>query len=79
MLSPEQQRKLTDRVASLLERSGASHLDVLYFLVSFTWGWARRIGWPTRSLASYALKAWEINDGQLSRNYEAPQAQQGKL
>lgn len=62
VLSIDQQTKLADAMieglASNLRAMGKSDLAGLYFLVSFTWGWARRCKWGTDALLAYAHEAW---------------------
>jgi hypothetical protein len=36
-----------------------SNLAGLYFLVAFTWGWARRVAWSTEELTNFATMAWQ--------------------
>jgi hypothetical protein len=43
-----------------LASKGKSNTAGLYFLVAFTWGWARRVAWSTEQLRNYAGHAWEV-------------------
>jgi hypothetical protein len=53
--------QVNDDLEAFMKASGKSPIAVLYFLVSFTWGWARRCRWSTNQLAEYSIKAWETN------------------
>jgi hypothetical protein len=57
------QRALSDEIALRLDTFKAKHQlepqQLLYWLVSFTWGHAMRLGWDTRRLAAYCLKTFE--------------------
>ena len=52
---------LNDWLEDATRQRGKSPLAALYFLVSFTWGWARRCAWSTETLTNYAGRAWETN------------------
>jgi len=71
-MTRDKQMRLQNRICTLLERSGATPVDILAFLVSFTWGWARRIGWKSPQLIRYCMTAFETNDKRLSPNYSPP-------
>lgn len=62
-MTPPLQQQLSDKILGELQTFQARHQleprQALYWLVSFTWGYAKRLGWDTRELASYALQAWE--------------------
>jgi hypothetical protein len=61
---------LSDKILGELQAFQATHQleprQIVYWLVSFTWGYAKRQGWEHRHIASYALMAWEKCD-QLAR------------
>lgn len=63
------QRALSDQIDLALDTFKAKHQlepnHMVYWLVSFTWGYATRLGWDTRSLASYTLKVFEACDKQI--------------
>jgi len=64
VLNGLEQSELSAIMIRELERylvgKGKSNTAGLYFLVSFTWGWARRVAWPTEKLRNYAGHAWEV-------------------
>jgi hypothetical protein len=49
---------LSKTLGDWLAARGRSPLAGVYVLTSLTWGEARRVGWSTRELAEYAMKAW---------------------
>jgi len=61
-----QQQWLSDKILAELQLFQATHQlepqQMIYWLVSFTWGYARRLGWENRAIASYSLAAWEKCD-----------------
>lgn len=63
VLSGEQQDQLRAIITRELERflamRGKSNTAGFYFLVSFTWGWGRRVAWTTEQMKSYADRAWD--------------------
>lgn len=65
LFSNAEQTELSDLLCDWLEdatkQRGKSPLAALYFLVSFTWGWARRCAWSTETLTNYAGTAWQTN------------------
>lgn len=66
LLNNEQQTRLSNELSDWLEQTcheeGCSPLAMLFFLLSYVWGWAWRCGWKTPELASYSLRAWEACD-----------------
>lgn len=52
---------LNDWLEDAVAQRGKSPLAALYFLISFTWGWARRCAWSTETLTHYAGTAWATN------------------
>lgn len=67
ILTEEQQRDLADRLTIALDRwaetNARSPTAVLYFLVSFCWGWARtRCRWNPGQLQNYSLNVFTICD-----------------
>lgn len=58
-----QQQWLSDRIMAELEAfqtvQKLEPQQMVYWLVSFTWGYAKRLGWENRAIASYSLAAWE--------------------
>jgi hypothetical protein len=65
LFSDAEQRELAELLNDWCEdavrQRGKSPLAALYFLVSFTWGWARRCAWSTEALTNYAATAWQTN------------------
>lgn len=65
VFNEREQAELADLLNDWLEGAigarGKSPLAALYFLVSFTWGWARRCAWSTTTLMNYAGRSWEAN------------------
>lgn len=61
-----QQQWLSDKILGELQTFQALHQleprQLVYWLVSFTWGYARRLGWENREIASYSLTAYEKCD-----------------
>jgi hypothetical protein len=51
-------RLLSTTLETWLARRQKSKLAGVYVLTSLLWGEARRVGWSTRDLAEYSLKAW---------------------
>lgn len=73
------QRQLSDAITLELDKFQLKHqLDgnqLVYWLVSFTWGFCRRLGWSTNDLATYTLHAYEQCEkgmGQLTGDLQAP-------
>jgi hypothetical protein len=62
LLSSAEQAELSSKLTSVLEEYLHAHGKTwragLYLLVAFVWGWARRCGWPTTRLVSYADDSW---------------------
>lgn len=67
LLSHEQQNELATKLSEALENwaraNGKAPTAILYFLVSFAWGWARtRCTWRPGQLQAYAVNACTILD-----------------
>lgn len=61
-----QQQWLSDKVLGDLETFRATHQlehqQMIYWLVSFVWGFARRLGWRHQAITQYALATFEACD-----------------
>jgi len=76
------QRALSDRILRELAAFQVKHAlepqQMVYWLVSFAWGYARRLGWDTRRFASYCLATFEACEKQvdaLHGDIERPKVQ----
>lgn len=65
-MTGSQQETLTARLNILLAGFRDQHkldpIGLLYFLVAYTWGYARACGWSSRHLADYSVRAYTACD-----------------
>lgn len=73
LMGADEQETLTQSLNLLFKRFRDKHnispIGILYFLVSYTWGWARGCGWNSRYLNDYSQRAYEACD-KRERHYE---------
>lgn len=72
-MSPERQRVVVEKLCTLMERQQVNPHEQIALLLAMAWGVARRLGWKTANLATYALRSWETHDKFLSAQYEPPE------
>jgi len=57
------QQTLSDQTILAIEAFAATHginrQELVYWLASFLWGYARRCGWTHRHLANYAITTFD--------------------
>lgn len=63
LMSGAQQVRLTNRLGAVLEEFRTSErlspFAILYFLIAYTWGYARACQWNTNSLKDFSARMYE--------------------